>query len=126
MKTLIAAIALLLAVPSASRAWECKRNPDRFPSFAFNVGNASLSGQRTELDQPSASLARAQIGKTESTLYSLGGDMRLPMNDSLTLSMYYDFLSQDDQFVRQNDVYQQKDKTDGYRYGFSLRIYFNK
>lgn len=126
MKTFIAAVVLFLAVPAVSHAWEFSRNPDRFPSLAFNVSNASLPGHRDEVDNPTGASSRIQSGATKSELLTIGGDVRLPLQESLTLSVYYDFVSTDDTFTRQNNVYKQTDKADGYRAGFSLRLYFNK
>lgn len=124
MKKLIA-VALLFGASSA-HAWEFARNPDRFPSAAFNVSNSNLDGTRAEIDQPGGAPSRIQSGLDHSVFYSIGGDVRLPLQESLTLSVYYDFLSQDDRFIRENNVYKQTDSSNGYRCGFSLRVYFNK
>lgn len=124
MKTLIASILLLSA--SVVSAREFALNPDRFPSLGFNVSNTSLSGHRDEVDMPNPALTRDLGGKLTSNYDAIGADIRLPVSDGVTLTFFGDAVNSDTTFTRSGNIYRQADKLSGYRYGLSMRVYFNK
>ena len=125
MKKLIVAL-MFLSVSGSARAWEFARNPDRFPSVGLNVSNENISGRRNEIDQPSPILTRNQGGPISTSYYSYGADIRLPASDQITFTLFADSINTDTTFTRVDNVYKQRDKLDGYRYGLGVRLYFSK
>ena len=126
MKTTIAVIALTLLVAGNAGAWEFQRNPDRFPSVGLDFANSYASGDRNEKDLPNTSLSRTQTGSERNYGYEVGGDLRLPVTDSITVSGFYHRLTEDAHFTREGGVYKEDNLSKGYRYGLSVRVYLNK
>lgn len=114
-----------LSIAAGAHAWEFANNPDRFPSVGANVQQSNLSGQRSEVDLPSMNANRAQGGQETSSLRSVGIDTRLPLNDSLTLSVNYNHLEADSDYLRDPSAFRESKTLTGYSYGFTLRLYFN-
>jgi hypothetical protein len=126
MKNLIAAVMIL--APSVAGAWEFNRNPDRFPSVGFNILNSYESGDRNENDTPSVSLTRHQSGPVTNFTYKLGADVRLPINQSMTLTLRYDAIESDNHFTRVSngqEIYKESESLSGYQYGIGIRFYMN-
>lgn len=117
----------LFLLPLRAHAWEFPRNPDRFPSVGFNVANTNLTGTRSEISQPNnPALTLAYNGSLKRSDYSIGGDLRLPVSDQLTFTLFADSVNSDTTFNRAQNVYKETDKIDGYRYGLNIRLYFSK
>jgi hypothetical protein len=126
MKTIIATIVVTLSLAASHAfAWDIPENPDRFPSVGLNMSNAALNGPRSEIDGP-ARRQRIQHGDESSDLHSLGADIRLPATQSLTFTVSYDHLEGSSHFEREGGIYKQSSNLDGYRWGFGMRLYFNK
>lgn len=125
MKYLILSLSLF-SVTTISYGWEFESNPDRFPSVGINVNTTQLVGDRAEIDQPSPILTRNQGGPIKSTYDSIGVDLRLPVSNHLTFTFYGDSIRSDDSFKRKGDQYKETNTVSGARYGFSVRMYFNK
>lgn len=127
-RSLIIAFLVLAAKPLM--AWEIPNNPDRFISFGFNVSGNKLSGQRDEISMPTPLLTNREGGSDQLDTHVLGADVRVPVNQSLTLTVMYDRIETDSVFKRRGDngatIYKETSKMSGDRYGMSLRLYFNK
>lgn len=124
MKTLT--FVLLLSTASICSAWEFPRNPDRFPSFGFNVTNTELDGSRFQISSPTTALTRNDKGSLSTFVHALGGDIRLPVSNQLTVTLSGDYIESESDFIRDSRVYSETDKIDGYRYGLSFRLYLSK
>lgn len=127
MKKIAGAILITILFVPVLGAWDVTGNPDQVVSIGFNVMNASIDGQRSETDLPgNLTSQRTQLGFEERDLYSIGGDIRIPVQRSLTVNLSYDSISENGKFTRQGGVFQEKTNLDGYKLGFGMRLYFNK
>lgn len=125
-KILIVLFMLLIAAAPAHAVWEFPQNPDRFPSFGFNYSNASLQGDRHEMDTPNPLVSRDNVGDRSEHNQNFGGDFRLPFSDSGTFTFGVDSVSTWTNFVRSDAVYHEKDKLTGWKYSIGLRVYINR
>jgi hypothetical protein len=127
MKTLtIIATLLITAATNAHAVWDMPRNPDRFPSFGFNMSGQHTDGTRDEIDSPNPMLNRDNVGSLNSHLQTIGGDFRFPFSESGTLTLGIDSVSTNGHFTRADGVYNETDKQSGYRYSLGLRVYINR
>lgn len=125
MKTLIGVF--LVGFCSVANAWEVDKNPDRFVSFGFNVSSSRLEGSRTESNLPNNPALNLITNNDGSVDFdTVGGDIRLPVHRSITLTLSYDKVTTSSSFVRSENVYQTKDNLSGSRYGLGMRFYLNK
>ncbi len=109
-----------------AHAWEFSRNPDRFPSVGLNANTARLDGERNNVNLPGTGLQQPFKDSGSLDFDAIGADVRLPINDGITLNFTYDRLTYGSNLVRDGNVYQQKDHFSGNRFGFGIRVYLNK
>lgn len=126
MKTLIGFVAAVVFFGVSAMAWEFPRNPDRFPSIGFNAIDMELEGDRIDIDQPTLATTRTQSGPLTQSLYMIGADVRLPLNDQITLTLAADSVSGDSSFSRGGNTFKEDSRVKGHRLGVGLRLYFSK
>lgn len=107
-------------------AWEFSRNPDRFPSVGIHIASSKLDGHRDEIDTPNLNLVRVNGGDIDADIKMIGVDFRLPVNNSVTVTLCADSVVNKSVFNRVGNVYRESEKTTGMQYGFNARLYFNK
>lgn len=118
----------------SAQAWEFSRNPDRFPSLGLHVINGSVKGDRYETDLPGTVGSRSQSGPESESTYTLGADIKLPINHGMTLGFFYDQHEIDRVYKRNRAptnttgevIFKETSNLNGYRYGFDFRLYLNK
>lgn len=117
----------IFAFTSPAGAWEFDRNPDRFISVGLTATRANLDGNSTTT-LPGGAFAGSTDNEVKTRV--LGADVRIPVHQSLTLSVSYERLKQD---VHTNGAdnlgspaYIDGNDQSGQRYGASIRYYFNK
>lgn len=123
---ILSIVVMLLIASNRAFAWEYPRNPDRFPSIGFNASSMDLSGHRDEVSMPSIDLTNALGGSQKFASNSIGADLRLPVNDGLTLTLAADSFDTRSDFMRNGNVYKESQSLTGFRYSLGLRLYFNK
>ena len=127
MKRLIIALGVSLVLAQQAKAWEFARNPDRFPSIGLNISAADLNGKRDEVSQPANPiLAMNAGGDVDYQSNTVGADVRLPVNDGMTLTLSADHFDNRSTFERKGNLYRESESLRGVRYGLGVRIYFNK
>lgn len=119
-------LVLLIVGIKPARAWEFPRNPDRFPSVGFNISSADLGGERDEVSTPSTVLTNAQGGPVDFSGNTAGMDVRLPVNDGMTLSISADHYDNRTDFKRNGGTYRESESLRGFKYGLGVRVYFNR
>lgn len=119
------ALVFMLFAPSGY-AWEFRDNPDRFPSVGLTLATTSLVGTKDEIDQPNPALSRDQGGPISSVYHSFGADVRLPVADQMTVTVFGSQLASSSSFNRVGNIYRESAKMEGYQYGASVRIYIGK
>jgi len=125
MKKIIMASLLMLLTPLI-HAWECPRNPDRFPSLGLNISTAKLTGDKNYVNNPGLPNPQPFKDSGHQDFDSVGADVRLPVTDGLTFSVSYDQISANGDYTRDQNIFKQSDNFDGYRVGVGVRMYFNK
>lgn len=112
-----------------AHAWEFTRNPDRFMSVGVNVSKLDVGGKRFEVDQPSDPLTRVNSGPENRNESVYGADLRLPVSDSVTVGLFYDYIDGSNTFDREasgKSIFRQSLDYTGNHYGMSVRFYLNK
>lgn len=126
MKTLVIVVSVVFSMANISMAWEFQNNPDRVPSLGLHATTSRIDGSRAEIDSPGGSIDRIYKGQEIRRKDVFGGDLRLPVHDSLTLSLSYDAISINDEFVRSGNVFKQTSTLNGYEAGVGVRVYLDR
>lgn len=135
MKKVGAAVVVTMLLFGQAQAWEFKNNPDRFPSIGIHVMNGSVKGDRFETDLPDRpTMSRTQSGPESEMTYTVGADVKVPINQGMTLGFFYNhheinrtYERNHSQFFNNGEVLlRETSNLNGYQYGFDFRLYMNK
>lgn len=125
--TAVALFAALAMFAAPAGAWEFSKNPDRFISVGLNATklNVDVSGHTT---LPSG--AAAGSDSTDLSGNSIVADVRVPVHQSLTLTLTFERFSQDQASHGLDNLgspaYTNNLDFTGRRVGLGVRYYFNK
>lgn len=120
MKKIIFAAILVTLTSTFSFAWECPKNPDRFPSIGL-----SLSGQAASADQSYPSFPTGGSQNREDSVGMFILDTRLPLSNSFTLDFAIGSMHVKQTLDETATLDSQKYDANGGYFKIGARYYFN-